>query len=193
MTEARTGRRRGGGGAARRAERTAVRIEAARFITRNVPDLNILHDEALEIVEANAETVLEEIGVNFVENPGALARWRDAGADVRGERVHIPKGLARALMKTAPGQFTQAARNPERNVEIGGRNLVLAPVYGPPFVWDSVGGRRYATMADFETFREARLHVEIPAPFRRNRLRADGCGGEQAPSRHAAGAYDTER
>ena len=152
MTEARSGRRRGGGGAARRAERTAVRIEAARFITRNVPDLDILHNEALEVIEANAETVLEEIGVNFVENPGALERWRAAGADVRGERVHIPKGLARELMKTAPGQFTQAARNPERNVEIGGRNLVLAPVYGPPFVWDAVGGRRYATMADFETF-----------------------------------------
>ena len=70
----------------------------------------------------------------------------------RGERVHLPKGLARELMKTAPSQFTQAARNPERSVEIGGRNLVLAPVYGPPFVWDAVGGRRYATMADFETF-----------------------------------------
>jgi len=152
MNEARAGRRRGGGGAARRAERTAVRIEAARYITRNVPDIDMLHSEALEIIEANAETVLEEIGVNFVENPAALDRWRDAGADVQGDRVHLPKGLARELVKTAPSQFTQAARNPDRNVEIGGRHLVFAPVYGPPFVWDAVGGRRYATMADFETF-----------------------------------------
>jgi trimethylamine--corrinoid protein Co-methyltransferase len=29
---------------------------------------------------------------------------------------------------------------------------VLAPVYGPPFVRDRQGGRRYATMADFEMF-----------------------------------------
>jgi trimethylamine---corrinoid protein Co-methyltransferase len=128
--------RRGGGGAARRAERTAVRIEAARFITRNIPDLEVLNAEALEIIETNAETVLEEIGVNFVDNPGALALWRDAGADVQGERVHIPRGLARKLCATAPSTFTQHARNPERNVEIGGRNLVLAPVYGPPFVRD---------------------------------------------------------
>ncbi|MEN8674140.1 trimethylamine methyltransferase family protein, partial [Nocardioides sp.] len=44
------------------------------------------------------------------------------------------------------------ARNPERNVVIGGRNLVLAPVYGPPFVRDAAGGRRYATMDDFKKF-----------------------------------------
>ncbi len=145
-------RARGGGGAARRAERTAVRIETARFIERNIPDFEILTAEALEIIEWNAETVLEEIGVNFVDNPAALERWRQAGADVQGERVRIPRGLARQLCATAPARFTQYARNPERSVEIGGRSLVLAPVYGPPFVRDAEGGRRYATMADFRNF-----------------------------------------
>ncbi|WP_170586451.1 trimethylamine methyltransferase family protein [Ruegeria arenilitoris] len=153
MTEASTRRRaRGGGGAARRAERTAVRIETAKYIERNIPNFEILNDEALEIIEANAETVLEEVGVNFVDNPAALERWRDAGADIDGERVRIPRGLARELIKTAPKEFTQHARNPEKSVVIGGRNLVLAPVYGPPFVRDAQGGRRYATMDDFNKF-----------------------------------------
>ncbi|MEM9060283.1 MAG: trimethylamine methyltransferase family protein [Pseudomonadota bacterium] len=145
-------RGRGGGGAARRAERTAPKLEAARFIERRIPNFEVLDDEAIEIIEANAETVLEEIGVNFVENPAALQRWRDAGADVQGERVHIPRGLARQLCATAPSAYTQHARNPERSVEIGGKSLVFAPVYGPPFVRDIEGGRRYATMADFEKF-----------------------------------------
>ncbi|MEL6999281.1 MAG: trimethylamine methyltransferase family protein [Pseudomonadota bacterium] len=145
-------RTRGGGGAARRAERTAPKLEAARFIERRIPNFEILNDEAIEIIETNAETVLEEIGVNFVENPRALQRWRVAGADVQGERVHIPRGLARQLCATAPSAYTQHARNPERSVEIGGKSLVFAPVYGPPFVRDLEGGRRYATMADFEKF-----------------------------------------
>ena len=87
-----------------------------------------------------------------MENPAALELWKAAGADVRGERVRIPRGLARKLCATAPKTFTQHARNPARNVEIGGRNLVLAPVYGPPFVRDAAGGRRYATIHDFQSF-----------------------------------------
>ncbi len=148
-------RRRGrgtGGGAARRAERSAVRIEAARFIERNIPNFELLSEEALEIIEANAEILLEEVGVAFPDNPGALDRWRAAGATVEGDRVRIPKGLARQLCRTAPARFTQHARNPERSVEIGGRSLVCAPVYGPPFVRDRVSGRRYATIEDFRTF-----------------------------------------
>ncbi|HHI70031.1 MAG TPA: trimethylamine methyltransferase [Rhodobacteraceae bacterium] len=153
MTEQRTRRRaRGGGGAARRAERTAVRIEAAKYIERKIPNLEMLSEEALQIIEYNAETVLEEVGVNFVDNPEALEIWRKAGAMIDGERVRIPRGLARKLCETAPTKFTQHARNPERNVEIGGDSLVLAPVYGPPFVRDAQGGRRYATMEDFTKF-----------------------------------------
>lgn len=145
-------RARGGGGSARRAERTAVSLDTAKFIQRNIPNFEILNEEALEIIEWNAETVLEEIGVNFVENPGALKLWKDAGADVQGERVRIPRGLARKLCATAPSSFTQHARNPARNVDIGGKSLVLAPVYGPPFVRDMEGGRRYATIEDFRNF-----------------------------------------
>lgn len=66
--------------------------------------------------------------------------------------MHLPKGLARRLCATAPRDYVQHARNPERNVAIGGKGLVLAPVYGPPFVRDMENGRRYATMEDFRNF-----------------------------------------
>jgi trimethylamine--corrinoid protein Co-methyltransferase len=145
-------RARGGGGAARRAERTAVSVETAKYIERNIPNYEVLTEEALQVIEANAETVLAEIGVNFVDNPDALALWKSAGAEIEGERVRIPRGLARKLCSTAPSEYVQHARNPDRNVVVGGKNLVLAPVYGPPFVRDAEGGRRYATMADFEKF-----------------------------------------
>jgi trimethylamine--corrinoid protein Co-methyltransferase len=152
ITEAPSRGRRGGGGAARRAERGAARQDATPGMLRAIPEFAILNDEALEIIEQNAETVLEEIGVVFSENPAALDRWRAAGADVRDTRVRIPRGLARQLCATAPSSFVQVARNPARNVVIGGKNTVLAPVYGPPFVRDLNGGRRYATLEDFRNF-----------------------------------------
>ena len=152
MSETRARRSRSGGGAARRAERTAVSVETERYIERNIPLYEFLDEATLEIIEYNAETVLEEIGVNFVDSPVALERWRSVGAIIEGERVRIPRGLARELCKTAPSKFVQHARNPERSVEIGSKSLVTAPVYGPPFVRDRDGGRRYATLADFQKF-----------------------------------------
>ena len=152
MGEGSRRRSRSGGGAARRAERTAVSVETERYIERKIPLYELLDDKTLELIEYNAETVLEEIGVNFVDSPIALKRWRSAGALIEGERVRIPRGLAKELCKTAPSKFTQHARNPDRNVEIGGKTLVTAPVYGPPFVRDRQGGRRYATISDFQKF-----------------------------------------
>ena len=144
-------RRRSGGGAARRADRGTLRIEGAVRITRAIPDFAVLDEEALATIEDQAETVLSEIGVAFVENPEALRRWRDAGAEVEGDVVRMPRGLARTLCGTAPRTFQQIARDPAKSVHVGGRDLVLAPVYGPPFVRDA-GGRRYATIADFQKF-----------------------------------------
>ncbi|MCI4664405.1 MAG: trimethylamine methyltransferase family protein [Neomegalonema sp.] len=147
---ARRGRRGGGGAAARRAARLEKRIFQAPAILRQLPVMDLLSLEAIEIIERNAETILEEIGVTFVDNPAALARWREAGADVVEDRVRIPRGLARTLCASAPSHFELQARNPERSVPIGGSHTVFAPVYGPPFVSDLDQGRRYATMADFE-------------------------------------------
>jgi len=153
MTETASKRRRGGGRDGRqraRGESTAVRIP---YIKRRIPVYQVLNDESLAIIEANADTILEEIGIEFRDDPEALAMWRERGADVQGERVRFPKGLCRSIIQaSAPAEFTQHARNPERNVQIGGDNLVLVPGYGPPFIRNLDEGRRYARLADFENF-----------------------------------------
>ena len=48
--------------------------------------------------------------------------------------------------------YTQHARNPAHNVQIGGDATVFAPNYGSPFVHDLDAGRRYATLDDFQNF-----------------------------------------
>ncbi len=142
-----------GGAAARRAERSGGgKVEQLPYIRRKITEFDILDDEAVEIIERNADILMEEVGVEYRDDAEALAMWKDAGADVKGDKVHFPVGLCRELMKTAPSSFTQHARNSERSVEIGGKNTVFAPVYGPPFVRDLEGERRYATMEDFRNF-----------------------------------------
>ncbi|HEX6300966.1 MAG TPA: trimethylamine methyltransferase family protein [Acidimicrobiia bacterium] len=158
MTE-RSGRRRGGGRAARHASRSAA-TELLPYLTRSIPPYEILGDDGLTVIEQNAETILEEVGVEIVDFPEALGIFESAGANVDGTRVRFPKGMCRDLAATAPNQFVQHARNPERSVTIGDPHMVFAPAYGSPFVRDLEEGRRYATIEDFRNF--ARLTYMSP-------------------------------
>ena len=145
--------RRTGGRAGRQAARLAAVAERVPFITRTMTPFEVLSEEGLELIEHNADTILEEVGIDFREAPDALQRLRDAGADVEGERVRFPRGLARSLVRaTAPTGFTQHARNPANSVQIGGTATVFAPAYGSPFVRDLDGGRHYGTIEDFRNF-----------------------------------------
>jgi trimethylamine--corrinoid protein Co-methyltransferase len=146
-------RKRGAGREAKRAARQQSTAEVAAWIDRKIPYFEVIDEEALELIEHNADTVLEEIGIEFREFPSALELWREAGADVDGERVRFPRGLCRSIIQaSAPREFTQHARNPARSVRIGGDRTVLVPAYGSPFVRDLDQGRRYAKLEDFHNF-----------------------------------------
>jgi trimethylamine--corrinoid protein Co-methyltransferase len=142
--------RRSGGRAARQAARLASHAEHVPFLTRKLAPFEVLDEEGLSLIEHNADTILQEVGLEFRGDPEAPRILREAGATVDGERVRFPRGMCRSIVQaTAPSQFTQYARNPERNVEIGGMHTVFAPNYGSPFVRDLDGGRRYGTIEDF--------------------------------------------
>jgi trimethylamine---corrinoid protein Co-methyltransferase len=122
------------------------------YIIRNIPTYDILGEENLLKIDAAADRVLAEIGIEFRDDPVALDHWRRAGADVQGLLVKFPPGLLRELLKTAPATFTQHARNPANSVEIGGKSVVFSPAYGSPFVMDLDRGRRFGTLEDFGNF-----------------------------------------
>jgi len=149
MSDAATKRR--GGTSGRRAERATAPIVQKRYITRDIPLYELLNAEGLEVVHQESMTILEEIGLDFRYEP-AIELWRKAGASVDGQRIRFPRGLIAETLKTAPSQYTQHARNPERSVVIGGRNTVFAPTYGSPFVRDLENKRRYGTLEDLQNF-----------------------------------------
>jgi trimethylamine--corrinoid protein Co-methyltransferase len=146
-------RSRGGGREAKRAARAARSAVTIPYITRSIPTYEVLDEEGLATIERNAETILSEVGIDFRDDPEALAIWKHAGADVQGERVRFPRGMCRALVqRSAPREFVQHARNPARSVVIGGKHTVFAPAYGSPFIRSLDDGRRYARIEDFRNF-----------------------------------------
>ncbi len=145
--------RRPSGRDAKRAARSARSHNFVPYITRKIPYFEVLGNDGLELLEHNADTILEEIGIDFREDPEALSLFKAAGADVVEERVRFPRGMCRRIVQaTAPREFTQYARNPAHNVVIGGANTVFAPAYGSPFIRSLDEGRRYARIEDFRNF-----------------------------------------
>lgn len=153
MTAAQTAIRHGGREARRRERTSKGQAGPGRpYITRNIPTYDIMGEESLQRIEATADRILAEVGIDFRDDPEAIRLWKAAGAEVDGLRVRFPPGLLREILKSAPAEFTQHARNPANSVRIGGRNVVFAPAYGSPFVMDLDRGRRFGTLHDFQNF-----------------------------------------
>ena len=146
-----SGRGRRGGRAARRKLRTQAPLVMAPTLVVDVPLYEILDENGVEAIHDASMTILEGIGIDFRDDE-AIALWKQAGADVDGQRVRLDRALVMELVAKAPESITMHARNPERTVEVGGRNMVFAPTYGSPFVLDLENKRRYSTLEDLYNF-----------------------------------------
>ncbi len=107
-------------------------------------------DQIEQIHEATL-TIMETTGLVFAYEP-ARDLLAKAGCKIDGQRVFFPKKLVEQQIKMAPSQFTLHARNPEKNVEIGGDHIAFIPCYGAPFVHDMDKGRRHGTLDDYKNF-----------------------------------------
>jgi trimethylamine--corrinoid protein Co-methyltransferase len=142
--------------ARRRAGRASGTVRAAlsttqyRKLQHRFPPTPVVSEDELEAIHNASLTILEEMGMDFM-NAEARAILKKAGADVKpdSERVRFDRNLILDAIKTCPREFTLHARNPERNVQIGGKNLVFAQVASPPNCSDMQGGRRAGNQADF--------------------------------------------
>jgi trimethylamine--corrinoid protein Co-methyltransferase len=113
-----------------------------------MPRYEILSEDAMQTLDRGWRRIVSELGVEFLL-PEALEEFRKAGQQVDGNLVKLDPDFVLEQVAKAPAEFDVQARNPERTVHIGGRHMVFASVYGPPFVREG-DTRRDATMADFE-------------------------------------------
>ena len=161
------GRRRSGA----RGPRVAGAIVQAPFgqRTRHYAPTQVLSADQVAAIHEAALLVLRDIGMRVLD-PVARGLFHGAGAEVRGDMVHLEAGLIAAQLAHVPKTFTLEARNRARDLVVGGRACVYASVGGPAYVMDNDRGRRdgsYAEMCDYLRLIQSLnvLHQEGGGPF----------------------------
>jgi trimethylamine--corrinoid protein Co-methyltransferase len=142
------------GGRAGRAGRTAssgpIEQKPFRQPRRLFPPTEIVSADQLEAIHAASLTILEEIGMDFL-NAEARAICTRAGATVEDGtiRVRFDRGLILDAIKTCPPEFTLHARNPAHHVRLGGDWVTFPQMASAPNCTDLDRGRRPGSQQDF--------------------------------------------
>jgi trimethylamine--corrinoid protein Co-methyltransferase len=174
----RPGRRRGATSASEPAPGAAS--ASYRHLHNPFEPLRVLSEDEVAQIHEAALSILENDGMRVLL-PEARGKYAAAGAavDESTEIVRLDRSLIEAALKTAPASIAMSAPNPERNVVIGGRNVAVVPVSGPPNASDLDRGRRPGTLRDLhELLKLAQsfdvIHMlgpsiepqDVPPPFR---------------------------
>ncbi len=106
------------------------------------------NDQLDRIHEATLK-IWSEIGVAFKDEE-ALEIFKKNGVKVDGQVVFLDKKTFERAMASAPSEFVLHARNPEKNVTIGGPHIALTPGYGCPFIITADGEKKPPQLKDYE-------------------------------------------
>jgi trimethylamine--corrinoid protein Co-methyltransferase len=112
--------------------------------------VEVLGAEGVERIVDAAHRLLEEEGLE-IRGPAARAVYARAGAivDDASQMVRLGRDITEAALASAPERFVLHARNPERDLHVGGDVVNFGPVNGAPNIRDLANGRRYGTIAAF--------------------------------------------
>jgi trimethylamine--corrinoid protein Co-methyltransferase len=112
--------------------------------------VEILDDEGIEQLHQASLRILQEIGLDFFDDE-ALDLWREAGArvDSASRHVWLDGDMVLELVAKASAEFQWRARNPERDMRLGGNAINFLPAGGMVYVNDLERGRRPGTLADY--------------------------------------------
>ena len=147
----RRGGRRAGGRRARRTIRNNVIDEMLPALKRGLPCVEPLDEDQIARIHNASMQILEDVGVDFRDEV-SLKQWKDAGADVKGERVRFDRHLIMELIGSIPETITLHARNPDHNVTLGKGQSIFVPMTGAPFIRDLEGKRRWGSLEDLGIF-----------------------------------------
>jgi trimethylamine--corrinoid protein Co-methyltransferase len=143
---------------ARLSQRRAQRKDGARvpqgpfrLLRSPYPPLEVLSEDQIEAIHNASLRILEEIGLQILDDEAMeILRREGARIDPEHRMVRLERGLVLERLASAPPEIALEARNPQRNLAMGGNAICFSSVAGPPNCSDLDRGRRPGTLADLQ-------------------------------------------
>lgn len=117
---------------------------------RHFEPTNLVTQEQIEVIHQTALQILQELGVEFLDQETRDLLEATGGVQVDGMMVKFDPEFVEEVIKTAPSEFTLHAPNPEKNLHMGGDAVAFGAVSSAPNVSDEAGGRRQGNRKDFQ-------------------------------------------
>ena len=111
--------------------------------TASKQDIDTILDASLHVLETKGLIVQSQQLCQTLAKAGMKT-------DLDEQKVYFSRDLVLETLQKVPPKWTLHARNPQKNIEIGGSNLVVIPGYGSAFIADETGRRRESNLNDFE-------------------------------------------
>lgn len=122
-----------------------------RHLVNPFQHLEVLSPDQVDEIHREALGILADDGVRVLL---AEARDRFAGAgstvDDGEHLVRIGPEIVESALASAPREFEIVPRGSSRRLTVGGRQVLMLPVAGPPHATDLERGRRAGTLEDFD-------------------------------------------
>lgn len=115
------------------------------------PSLNVLSEERIVAILAEAKRIMAEVGME-IRGPELRRRLLEHGlrTDASGQRILFPPDVVDAAVASCPGSFTLWDRDGRPHAEIGGDNVHFVPGSSGLKIMDHRSGRvRLANSTDF--------------------------------------------
>jgi len=110
-----------------------------------------MNPSQLDMIHNASMAILADTGVAF-HSEKAISLFKQHGFKTDGQLVFPTERQVQNALEHAPKSFTLHARNPSKDIIIGGGEPALTPGYGAPHIITANGAKRDATLADYHQF-----------------------------------------
>ena len=118
---------------------------------RSIAPTPFVSEDELESIHNASLRVLSEIGIDIL-HPRARALFAEHGCSIEDDRVRFDAEMITEFVSYAPSRFTLHGRNPNKNVEMGGRWITNSAVASAPNYVTLDGDRVTGDRAGYQDF-----------------------------------------